>query len=413
MHLRDRGRRHRRSEARKGLCYRAFQRGRDHGLRLGLRERRQPVLQGLEVARHPDADDVGAGREKLAELEIGGPHPLQRARKARSRLGAAALDQPRDLQRELSGRRHQRGIDGAEHALTCEHDAGAGQPRDVGERRDHKRQPECNATMPPESVCQLTRPKPAPRIMSANARGLREFADGLDEISIGLGVARDGAAELRDHPEREQVIEPIEPGHVDGGKFQAQEAPAGPQHAIGFLERAIDPRHVADAEGDRVAVEAAVGEGQLLGVALDKRHAVVEMAFGGAVAADREHVGIDVADGGAETRAGRFRGAEGNVAGAAGDVEQCVGAVALRRVERVDHDVLPDAVQASRHQVVHQVVALCHAVKHVVHQRLLLVQRHVAEAKMGGLVRPIHQHYSTPRTIARPAQWGYHVTFIR
>ena len=117
----------------------------------------------------------------------------------------------------------------------------------------------------------------------------------------------------------------------------------------------------------------------------------------GAVAADLEHVGVDVADGGAEAGTGRLGGAERDIAGAAGDVEQRERRIALRRIERGDHDVFPDPVQADRHQIVHQVVARRHAVKHLVHQRLLVAQGDVPEAKMGGLVRPIHQRiYSAP-----------------
>ena len=114
-----------------------------------------------------------------------------------------------------------------------------------------------------------------------------------------------------------------------------------------------------------------------------------------AVAADLEHIGVDVADGGVEARASRLGRAEGDVAGAARDVEQRKRRIALWRVERIDHDVLPDPVQARRHQIVHQVVTGRHAVKYVVHQRLLVPQGHVPEAKMGGSVRPIHQLYST------------------
>ena len=64
-----------------------------------------------------------------------------------------------------------RGIDDAENALTREHETGAGKPRDVGHCGNHKRQPECNATMPPEKLCQLTREKPAAPIISAKAPG--------------------------------------------------------------------------------------------------------------------------------------------------------------------------------------------------------------------------------------------------
>ena len=171
MYLRDRGRRHRRAEARKSLCHGPFQRCRDHGLGLCLRKRRQPVLQAFQIARHGDADDIGARGQELSELEIGGTEPRQRARQPRAGFRAAALDQPGHAQRKLSGRRHQRGIDDAEHALAREHECGARQPRGMGQCGDHKRQPECSATMPPERACQLTRAKPASRIISAKAFG--------------------------------------------------------------------------------------------------------------------------------------------------------------------------------------------------------------------------------------------------
>ena len=109
-----------------------------------------------------------------------------------------------------------------------------------------------------------------------------------------------------------------------------------------------------------------------------------------AVAADLEHIGIDVADGGVEAQACRLGCTEGDVPGTAGDVEQGEGRIVFRRVQRIDHDVLPDPVQARRHQIVHQVVTGRHAVKYVVHQRLLVPQRHVPEAKMGGLIRLVH-----------------------
>ena len=176
--------------------------------------------------------------------------------------------------------------------------------------------------MPPERLCHLTREKPAARIMSANALGFGNLRIEFDEVLIGFGIAGHGAAERRDDAEREQLIDPVEPGHVDGGEFQAQEAAAGPQHAKGFLQREIDLRHVADAERDGVGVEAAIRKGQRLGIALDETNAVVEMLRGRAVAADLEHIDIDVADGGAKAGARRLRGAKSDIAGAAGDVEQ-------------------------------------------------------------------------------------------
>ena len=175
MHLRDRGCGDRWPEARKGLRHRAFQRCRDHCLGFALRERRQPVLQAFQVARHRNPDHVGPGRQELSELEIGGPEPRQRARQPRAGFGAGPLDDPRQPQRELAGRRHQARVDDAEHAFAREHVSGANKPRDVGRRRNHKRQPECSATMPPERISHFTREKPAARIISAKALGLGNF----------------------------------------------------------------------------------------------------------------------------------------------------------------------------------------------------------------------------------------------
>ncbi len=80
MHLRDRGCGHCRSEVHKRLRHRAFQRLRDYGFGLGFGERRQPVLQGFEIARHRDTDHVGPRCQKLSELEISRSQSRQRAR---------------------------------------------------------------------------------------------------------------------------------------------------------------------------------------------------------------------------------------------------------------------------------------------------------------------------------------------
>src|SRR6266566_3410828 len=230
--------------------------------------------------------------------------------------------------------------------------------------------------------------------------GLGKFTNRFHEVSIGFGVAGDGAAERRNHLERKQIINPIQPGNVDGREFQAQQSATVLEHAKRFVECEIDPGHVADAERDGVAVEMAVRESQRFRIALDERHALVEMSRRGARAADSEHVGIDVAYRGPKARARRLGGAERDVTGAAGDVEQRKWRIAARRIERVDHYFFPEPMQAHRHQIVHQVVARRHAVKHIVHQRLLVAQGYVPEAKMRGLVRPIHVF--TPFTLASP-----------
>ena len=55
----------------------------------------------------------------------------------------------------------------------------------------------------------------------------------------------------------------------------------------------------------------------------------------------------------------------------------------LGRIDGGDQRILPGAVQPARHEIVHQVVAARHAVKNVVDQRLLVLERHAPEAEMG------------------------------
>src|SRR5690242_17502243 len=90
---------------------------------------------------------------------------------------------------------------------------------------------------------------------------LRKFTDGLDEVLIRFAVAGDHLADARDSLEGIELVQPVEPGHVDSRKFKAQETAADLEHPIGLRQRALDARHVADAEGDGDAVEALVGIG--------------------------------------------------------------------------------------------------------------------------------------------------------
>ena len=186
--------------------------------------------------------------------------------------------------------------------------------------RTQSRQPECSATTPPVIVSNETRRRPAARIISAKTFGFGNLRIELDQIAIGLGVARHGAADRGNDVERIELVEPIETRHVDRGKFQAEEMPAGLQHAMDLAERHVDARHVADAERDGDGIEALVRERQRLGVGLDEFD--IALGLRGALAADREHVGVDVGDRDMGAGAGLVGDAEGHVAGAAGQIEQ-------------------------------------------------------------------------------------------
>src|SRR5262245_20201205 len=173
VHLRDRGRRDCRSEARIDLRDRFIERGRHGRLRLGLRERRHLVLQAFEVVSDRGADDIRPCREKLAELDIGGTEPRQsRGEPAFTALCARSLKQTRNRYTGPGRPRQRARIDQRKYAFARKHEAGASKAGKMKNASDHNRQPEWSATTPPVIVVNETRRKPAPSIMRANGLGL-------------------------------------------------------------------------------------------------------------------------------------------------------------------------------------------------------------------------------------------------
>src|SRR5262249_37751660 len=149
---------------------------------------------------------------------------------------------------------------------------------------------------------------------------LRKAPDRLDQISIRLGVPRDRPAERRDDIEGIEIVDRIEPGHIDAGKFETEKAASRPQYAKDLRKRDFDPRHVADAECDGAGVEVPVRERQAFGIARREAHAVFEPASRGALASNGKHLLVDVANRDAGAGAAGLRYPERHVAGAARDV---------------------------------------------------------------------------------------------
>ena len=104
MHLGDRGSGNRRVvEAGEQRVERLAELGLDDSPGFGAGEGRQVVLQLRQVGSDPFAQEIGAGRQGLAELDEGRAHLLQRRRQplARPARIAAACEQtrPRDQRR--------------------------------------------------------------------------------------------------------------------------------------------------------------------------------------------------------------------------------------------------------------------------------------------------------------------------
>src|SRR6185437_2087230 len=102
-----------------------------------------------------------------------------------------------------------------------------------------------------------------------------------------------------------------------------EEAAPRLQDAPRLGERRVEPRHVAQPEGDRIGIDAARRDRQPLGIAAQPLDAGDAATVDGAVAADAQHRLVDVADddGAALALAAAAEDGERDVAGAAGDVE--------------------------------------------------------------------------------------------
>ena len=258
----------------------------------------------------------------------------------------------------------------------------------------HAFQPECMAAMPPERLRCFTWVKPAFSII-LRERGLRRKApDAFGEIAIGRAVARHQLAEPRQHGEGIEIVEIVQPGRCDAGEFETEKPPARLEHAIGFAERLVEMGDVADAEGDRIGVLAR----SLRRAAIRRRRRARRWSrsfASGAAPALAQHVLVEVADRdrrGAAFGAQALSDAEGDVAGAAGDIEDRPAGL---RVQPVDERVLPQAMDARRHQIVHQVVARGDRGEHVADQRRLLFRGHVAVAEGDGRVGVVHGGQNT------------------
>ena len=226
--------------------------------------------------------------------------------------------------------------------------------------------------------------------MSAKSSGDGNLRIELDEIAVGRAVASDDLPERRNGGERIGVVNAVQHREIDARKFEAEKPSTASQHPMRLSERSLDARHVADAEGDGVGVEPPIRQRQSLRIGFDKRHPIIEAASSRALRSDAQHIGVDVGDRHRGLRAARARDPECDVSRATCDVEMGEGPRG-RGMRLCDENVLPHAVQAERHQVVHQIVSIRDPVEHAVHQALLFIQRYDAFAEMRLIGRKRHQ----------------------
>ena len=142
-------------------------------------------------------EDVGAGGQELAELDRHRPQPLQRPRQPLARPALRAA-RPANS-RSVAGQRRARPADRGRRARAA---AGrrcgpASSRRPISRAkapsaamRLRSPSPVCRAATPPVKLVQPTWLKPASPIMRGEGRLVGEAADALDQVLVGLPVAR-------------------------------------------------------------------------------------------------------------------------------------------------------------------------------------------------------------------------------
>nr|POE49172.1 hypothetical protein CFP56_32322 [Quercus suber] len=195
----------------------------------------------------------------------------------------------------------------------------------------------------------------------AKLRLTGEPLDALHKILVRVTIARHDLANQRDRAETPPLIHGV--GKRVGElrcELETRKHTAGLQDAERFLQRLLLVGEVPDPKRYGVQVDAVVRDlVQLLGVGLHEAHAPVRHVLAGAEAllTFAEHGGVDVGndDGSAVVVVdvgGVVEHALGNVAGAAGDVEDPLrfggrlGRMADARVQRGDEMVFPKAMDA-------------------------------------------------------------------
>ena len=144
VHLRDRGRGDGGAELGEMVLNRATQGVGHRHARLGDGERWQLVLQVPQVPGELGADQIGAGGQELPELDVAWTEAGERFGHARL-LRLPTAERPRqqpDRQRGGACHMQQQGHAGAlrhkTHAVLGQHDAGAGETKDVAQSRGHR-----------------------------------------------------------------------------------------------------------------------------------------------------------------------------------------------------------------------------------------------------------------------------------
>ena len=145
-----------------------------------------------------------------------------------------------------------------------------------------------------------------------------------------------------------------------------------------FLQGCRNIGDVADAKGNGVGIKAKAWKTQGFRILLAPDEAG-QALFGRPLHAHFQHGGVDI---GHRYIGARLFHPERDVPGAAGHVENVLAGA---RVYPADEIILPHPVHAGRHQIIHDVVTLCHRTENVAHAAGFLLRGNLFISKADGI----------------------------
>lgn len=228
-----------------------------------------------------------------------------------------------------------------------------------------------------------------------------ELLDGAAEVFVGVALAGEGSGHFGKDLVKVEAVGAAEKV-VGKGKVEDDQAAAGLQDAVHFPEGGGIAGHVAEAEGDGDDVEGSVGKREVERVRHDR---LVEAAGSGV----RQHFGAEVGRDDFAAGAGVLD-FEGEVAGAAGDVEQAGG---FPFADAGGDDAPPPDVRAEAENMVGEDVAVRDAGERVAdvggvrHEQALLFPGQEASGGKGFLIDPAPAGVGSLRWMEsqEPAGW--------
>ena len=200
------------------------------------------------------------------------------------------------------------------------------------------------AMIPPASSNQRISVEAGPVDHRRQRLGLREAANGLGQVAVGVLVAGD-CAEDRDQAVEPERVEGRERLALGTGDLEDHQPAARAQHPGHLCQPLLEVGEVAGAEADRDRVEARVAVGEIEGIGPAELHRQALLAA--LLPGQLQHRLGEVAADHPSVRADPPAQRQGEVAGAAADVERVRAGADLGAVDR---PLAPPVMKPGRHR---------------------------------------------------------------